>query len=191
MPLKGPAWPRGPSRSTDGQKAELSAQTFCTFPHEFSSITWRGFANGGDANPERPPGYLLPFYWCDVRSPVLGFAARRMPVFHVVGTMVRRPLRLTGSSRTTPIGWLQRVPGARRSRRTSGPLVSCPPFRNTSRQASVRETPNAAAHGCVRRPRTPPGDGRGPCCPTGGGRAIGASASATTLQSWNWRTSAP
>ena len=39
-----------------------------------------------------------------------------MPVFHVVGTMVMRPRRLTGMSRTTPIGWLHHVPGARRSR---------------------------------------------------------------------------
>jgi hypothetical protein len=61
----------------------------------------------------------------------------------VVGTMVTRPRRLTGMWRTTPIGLLQRVPGARRPRVIGGLPTSCPLFRSTSRQASVRKRPSA------------------------------------------------
>ena len=49
------------------------------------------------------PGYLLPIYSCDLPSPA-AVAARLTPVFVVVGTMVMRPLRLTGMSRTMLIG---------------------------------------------------------------------------------------
>jgi hypothetical protein len=61
----------------------------------------------------------------------------------------------------------------RRSIDTSG-LLDTPLHKSTSRQASVRETRNAAARGCVRRRRTPPIDGRWRCCPASGGRAIDA-----------------
>jgi len=64
--------------------------------------------------------------------------------------------RLTGMSRTMPIGLLHRVSGARRPRVTSGLPAPRPLCRSTSRQASVRETPNAVARGCVRRPGAAP-----------------------------------
>jgi hypothetical protein len=85
--------------------------------------------------------------------------------------MVRRPLRLTGTSRTTPSGWLPRVPGAWRPRAMPSLPVSRPLCRSTSRQASVRETPSAAARDCVGRRRTPPVDGRWRCCPGSGGKS--------------------
>ena len=69
-------------------------------------------------------------------------------------SLVTRPRRLTGTSRRTPIGWPQRVPGVRRPHVTSGLLAPRPLCRSTSRQASVRETPNAEARDCVRRRRT-------------------------------------
>ena len=75
--------------------------------------------------------------------------------------MVTRALRLTGTSRTTPIGSFPRVSGARRPRVPSGLRAPRPLCRSSSRQAFVRETPNAAARGCVRRRRTQPVGGRG------------------------------
>jgi hypothetical protein len=57
--------------------------------------------------------------------------------------------RLTGISRTKPIGWLQHASGARPQRLIAGlrgPHPRCP---STSRQPSVRETPNAEARRCV------------------------------------------
>jgi integrase/recombinase XerD len=52
-----------------------------------------------------------------------------------------------------------RAPGVRRPRVTSGLLAPRPRCRSTSRQASVRDTPNVAARGRVLRPRTQPVDG--------------------------------
>src|SRR5262249_43257036 len=61
---------------------------------------------------------------CDGRSGFLGSSpdadARDVPV---VGTRVMRPRRLTGASRMTAIGLIQRVPGAPRPRVTSGLLT--------------------------------------------------------------------
>src|SRR5215469_2924915 len=67
-------------------------------------------------------------------------------------------LRLKGISRTSPIGWLQHVPGARRAHVTASLWARHPPCRSTSRHVSVRETPNAEARNCVARRRTPPVD---------------------------------
>jgi hypothetical protein len=61
--------------------------------------------------------------------------------------MFTRPRRLTGMSRTTAIGWLQRGPGVRRSRVLSGLPAPRPLCRSTTRQTSGRETPNAEARG--------------------------------------------
>ena len=74
--------------------------------------------------------------------------------------LVTRPRRLTGMSRTTPIGWLHRVSGARRPRVLSGLSARRPRCQSTSRPASVPETPNAEGRGCVRQRRTRPVDGR-------------------------------
>jgi hypothetical protein len=63
-------------------------------------------------------------------------------------SLVKQPRRLTGISRTTSIGWLQRVSGVRRPHVTSGLPAPRPLFQSTSRQASVRETPNAEARDC-------------------------------------------
>jgi hypothetical protein len=67
---------------------------------------------GGDADSEYCSRYVLPIYSCDVRSRFFGFAVRRLSLFQAVGTMVRRPRRLMNMSRTMPIGWPHRVPGA-------------------------------------------------------------------------------
>jgi hypothetical protein len=68
--------------------------------------------------------------------------------------VVRRLLRLTGTSRRPPIGWAQPVPAAPRRRVTSGLPARRLRCQSTSRPASVPETPNAEARGCVRRRRT-------------------------------------
>ncbi len=75
-------------------------------------------------------------------------------------SVVRRLLRLTGTSGRPPIGSPQRVPGAHRPRVTSGRPVLRLRCQSTSRPAFVPETPNAEARGCVRRRRTSRGDGR-------------------------------
>jgi hypothetical protein len=71
-------------------------------------------------------------------------------------SVIMRPRRLMGTSRRPPIGWLQRGPGVPRPRVPSGLLEPRPLCRSTSRPASVRETPNVAAPGCVRGHRTRP-----------------------------------
>ncbi len=70
-----------------------------------------------------------------------------------------RPRRVTGTSCRTPIGWPPRVLGARRPHVTSGLPALRHRCRSTSRPASVLETPNAEARGCVRGRRTPPAGG--------------------------------
>ena len=156
--------PRASTQTLEARDpAELSPRTFCTFPREFSSFRRQGLLTGSDPDPGHGSARLL------VRRAVPGspgVASRRTGPRGPVGrnggqhSVVTRPRRLTGTSRTTPIGWLQRVPGARRPRVTSGLPAPRPLCRSTSRQASVRETPNAEARGCVRRRRTRPVDGR-------------------------------
>jgi hypothetical protein len=73
---------------------------------------------------------------------------------------------IAGHVRQAAIGWPQRGPGVQRPRVTSGLLEPCPQCRSTSRQVSVRETPNAGAPGCVRGRRTRLVDGRWSRCPT-------------------------
>ena len=97
-------------------------------------------------------------------------------------SMVTRQRRLTGTSRTRPIGLLQRVPGARRPRVIAGLPASRPLCQSTSRPASVRETRSAAARDCAGRRRTPPVDGRWRGCPGSEGRAIDASRTIGSLQ---------
>jgi hypothetical protein len=143
--------------------AELSARTFCTFAREYPSFRRQGLPTGSDLIPDSVPPIPL------VRRAVPGspdFASRRSGQWRPSGrnggqpSMVTRPRRLAGIPRTTPFGWLQRVSGARRPRVTSGLPGPRPLFQSTSRQASVRETPNAEARDCVRRRRTLPVDGR-------------------------------
>ena len=69
-------------------------------------------------------------------------------------SVIMRPRRLMGTSRRPPIGWPQRGPGVRRPHVPSGLLEPRPLCRSTSRQASVRETPNVEAPGCVPGRRT-------------------------------------
>ena len=104
---------------------------------------------------------------------------------------VTRPRRLTGTSRTMPIGWHQREHGAPRLRVTAGRPVPPLRCRSTSRQASVRERPNGAARDCARRRRTRPVDAPWRRCRAGAGRATDVSRNATTLRSWSARTSVP
>jgi hypothetical protein len=67
---------------------------------------------------------------------------------------VTRTRRLTRMSHTTPIGWPQRESGAPQPRVTAGRPLPLPRCRSTSHQASVRETPNGEARGCVGQRRT-------------------------------------
>src|SRR6516164_8627577 len=75
-------------------------------------------------------------------------------------SVVMPPCRGTGTFGRPPIGWPQRAPVVRCPRLTSGPRGPHLPCRSTSLLASVRETPNAEARGCVRQRRTPRVDGR-------------------------------
>jgi len=142
------------------QSAELSAQTFCTFPREFSSATRQRLEGRG---PDPEP--VLMIYSCYVRFPLLSGLRRRMYTPVAVrserrsGTsIVRRPRRPMGISRMMPIGWHQGDSGARRPRVTSGLRARPRPCRSTFHRVSGRETPNAAAHDCAGRRRTRPGD---------------------------------
>src|ERR1700719_1190440 len=102
----------------------------------------------GRATPIRDS--FLHVYSCYVMSPVLppsppGARAREVPVVQRRSARpwslgVTRPRRLTGRSRTTPIGWLQRVSYARRPRVPTALPAPRPRCRSPSRQASVRET---------------------------------------------------
>lgn len=74
-------------------------------------------------------------------------------------SVIMQPHRLMGTSRRPPIGWSQRGPGVRRPHVMSTLLEPRPLCQSTSRQASVRETPNVEARGCVRGRRTRPIDG--------------------------------
>ena len=65
--------------------------------------------------------------------------------------------RVDSRARLAERGLPPPVLGARPSPVTSGPPVPRHRCRSTSRRASVLETPNAEARGCVRRHRTPPG----------------------------------
>ena len=87
--------------------------------------------------------------------------------------IIMRLRRLMGTSRRPPIGWPQRAPGVRRPRVTSGLLEPRPQCRSTSCQASVSETPNVDAPGCVRGRRTRLIAGPWARCPTSGERATG------------------
>ena len=64
-------------------------------------------------------------------------------------TMVTRPHGLTGTSRTTPIGSLQRVTAVRRPRVMSGRQASRPLCRSTSRQANEKTSPEASSRDSV------------------------------------------
>jgi hypothetical protein len=65
-------------------------------------------------------------------------------------SVVMRPRRLTGTSRRSPIDWPQRASGVRRPHVPSTLLEPRALCRSTSRQASVRETPNGEGRRCVR-----------------------------------------
>ena len=59
--------------------------------------------------------------------------------------VVMRPRRVTGTSRTTPIGWPQRVTGVPRPRVTSGPRAPRRPCRSTSRRRASCAVPLSAS----------------------------------------------
>ena len=141
--------------------AELPPRTFCTFPREFSSLRRPGPLSGSERNPRQ----ALHIYSCDVRSrfhpasPRDGRASgsRRSEGGQV--SVIRRPRRLRGTSRRPPIGWSQRGPVVPRPRVKTGRRALRHRCRNTSRPASVRETPNGEARGCAPGRRTRPIDG--------------------------------
>jgi hypothetical protein len=181
-------------RSGDASRRELSSRTFWIFACEFSSFE---AASGANAQPPDPGhGSVRPLE----RRTVPESPDSRFETHGAVGprgqtggphSVVRRLLRLTGTSGRPPTGSQQRVPGAQRPRVTSGRPVLRLRCQSTSRPAFVPETPSAEARGCVRRRRTSRVDGRWRRCPASGGRAIDVSGSATTLRSWSSRTSAP
>jgi hypothetical protein len=122
--------------------AELFPRTFCTFPREFSSLRRPRAAIGQ----RQCPGQVLRVSSCDVRSPV---SPGSSPDARARGSrwseggqlsVIRRPRRLIDTFRRPPIGWPPRGPGGRRPRVPSGLLAPRPLCRNTSRQASGRET---------------------------------------------------
>ena len=65
--------------------------------------------------------------------------------------------RVPNTSRRSLIGWPAGGLGAGRPRAPRVQPGSRPPPRRTSRRASGHEMPHAAARGCARRRRTPPG----------------------------------
>ena len=159
------------ARGPNGRARGPSLGSWGSYLHGHSALSrassrhsgGKGPLTGSDPDPGHGSAHLL------VRRAVPGSPGLRLQTHGPAGprgrnggqhSVVTRPRRLTGMSRTTPIGWLQRVPGARRPRVTSGLPAPRPLCRSTSRQASVRETPNAEARGCVRRRRTRPVDGR-------------------------------
>ena len=97
------------------------------------------------------PSRVLPINSWHVRFPVLRAAPRMYkPLAVRSGLSANTPwsrgrVRLKGISRTTLIGWLQHVSGARRPRVTASLRAPHPRCRSTSRQASVREPQNAEA----------------------------------------------
>ena len=151
-------------KAANRMPAELSPRTFWIVPREFSSFeAARGRQRAADSDPGH--GSARPLE----RRAVPGSPGSRLQMHGPVGprgqtggqhSVVRRLRRLTGTSRRSPIGWPQRVPGAQRPHVTSGLAVLRLRCQSTSRPASVPETPNAEARGCVRRRRTPRVDGR-------------------------------
>ena len=106
-------------------------------------------------------------------------------------SVVMRPRRRTGTSRTTPTGSPPRVSGARRPRLPSGRRAQSSRCRSTSRQASGLETRNAAAPRCVRQRRTRPGAGPWPRCLANEERALmlqRAPRSTNTIPTWSTMT---
>ena len=98
---------------------ELSTQTFCTFPREFSSNRRQRVGTRSDFVPEPGSANLL-VPRAIPRSP--GCAPDVHARVGSVGQSVNTPwsrgrVRVKGISRTTPIGWLQHVSGARRRSR--------------------------------------------------------------------------
>jgi hypothetical protein len=113
--------------------AELSPRTFCTFAREFPSFR-QGAANANGQRPDPGQGSAhLARATCGPRFS--DFASRRSGPWRPRGrnrgqhSMVTRPRRLTGISRTTPFGWLQRVSGAAaRDIRSAGTASPVPKY---------------------------------------------------------------
>jgi hypothetical protein len=149
------------ARKPSANRAELSAQTFCTFPREFSSIR-RQRARTVDADPEPGPADLcVPLRFRFSELPGTDCTSReRSGRSGGQHSMVTRPHWRKGRSGMTPIGSLQRASDARRLRVTAGQRGPHRLCRSTFHPASVRQRPNAEARDCVRRHRTRPVDGR-------------------------------
>ena len=139
------------------QPSELFRRTFWSFAREFSSFWRQGALSTSDADPGHGSARLL----VRPRGPLL--QGSRLQTHGPTGPcgpegdqllVIMRPRRLTGTSRRPPIGWPQRGSGVRRPRVTSTLLKPRSLCRSTSRQASVRETPNVAARSALVCPST-------------------------------------
>ena len=86
-------------------------------------------------------------------------------------SVIMQPRRWMDTSRRPPIGWPERGPGGQWPHVPSGLLELRPLCRSTSRPASVRETPNGEAPGCVLRRRIRLIAGPSWRCPMSGGRS--------------------
>ena len=113
-------------------------------------------AKGGYGRAALISDTVLPVHWA-TRDPLL--PGNRLQTNRPAGcggrlSVIRQPRRWMDTSRRSPIGWPRSAPGGRRLHVPSSLLGPRPLCRSTSRQASVRETPNGAAPGCVPGRRT-------------------------------------
>ena len=156
-PARMPRRTRSPSSDADPLRtAELSARTFCTFAREFSSSSRQGGPQESDADPGHGSGRLRG----RPNDPLLtgSLLQTRGPAGPVVGTRSALPDQAAASIEGHVPQTAERLASTRaRVRRppvTSGRPAPRPRCRSTSRQASVRETPNGEARGCVPGHRT-------------------------------------
>src|SRR5262249_13458812 len=132
--------------------------TFWNFAHEFSSFQ---AARGGHFRAALSPDTPLSFHSADRVGCLSAHSPSRRARAQERGgrlSAVMRP-RWTGTSRRPPIGWLPCGLGVRRPRVPPGLREPRRLDRSTSRQAFVRETPNATGPCCVRGRKTPPAGG--------------------------------
>ena len=169
------------ARATAGGTAAARPAIFTDILKLFARVlTIQGGKRGSIDSESDPAETVLPRVpvgprRCGRRAPDCRHSARAC-AWSIVATAVRgramRPRSSMGTSRRMPIGWSPRVLGVRRPRGTPGPPAPRPQCRSTSRPASVLETRNAAARGCVDGRRTSPNGGWSQCYRVSGGRAI-------------------
>ena len=119
---------------------------------ELSGASSRRSGTKGDGTATLVPDAVLVRCSCDVRSAILLFSARHTGRCRPRRTMVTRPHRLTSTWRARPIRWRStRARRAAATRPMSGLPASVSPVPKDPifRQASVRETPSAAAPRCA------------------------------------------